>query len=165
MSNEDRLQKLKEKYVKVLNAINKEDLEIEKMHVENDKLFIRGKAPSEDAKNRFWTAVKSVDANYTKDFSADITVLPKKEQAKSAPAPSDLAPGVTPVSGKAPEHQQQTYTVVKGDTLSAISKRFYGNASEYMRIFNANRDQLDDPDKIQIGQVLKIPAAAKDKSA
>ena len=165
MANEDRFQELKQKYVKVLNAINKEDLDIENMHVQDDKLFIRGKAPSEDAKNKFWNAVKSVDANYAKDFSADISVVPapKKEQAKSA---EPLSPGVSPASGKAPaEKPEQTYTVVKGDTLSAISKRFYGNANQYMRIFNANRDQLSDPDKIQVGQVLKIPAGTQDKSA
>ena len=44
-----------------------------------------------------------------------------------------------------------------GDTLSAIAKKFLGNANEYMDIFNANRDQLIDPDMIKPGQVLKIP--------
>ena len=51
----------------------------------------------------------------------------------------------------------QTYTVNSGDTLSKISKHFYGNASEYMRIFYANRDKLHDPNKIQVGQQLIIP--------
>lgn len=54
---------------------------------------------------------------------------------------------------------EQTYTVVKGDTLSHIAKHFYGKASGWHAIFDANRDQLDDPDRIQPGQVLKIPAA------
>ena len=48
-----------------------------------------------------------------------------------------------------------------GDTLSAISKKFLGNANDYMDIFNANRDQLTDPDKIKPGQVLKIPQHAR----
>lgn len=52
----------------------------------------------------------------------------------------------------------QTYTVERGDTLSQIAKQFYGKASEWDAIFQANRDQLDDPDLIQPGQVLKIPA-------
>jgi nucleoid-associated protein YgaU len=52
----------------------------------------------------------------------------------------------------------QTYTVKSGDNLSKISKQFYGNANEYMQIFYANRDQLNDPDKIQVGQELNIPA-------
>ena len=47
----------------------------------------------------------------------------------------------------------------KGDTLSAIAKQFYGKASAWPRIFEANRDQLDDPDRIKPGQVLRIPAA------
>ena len=50
-----------------------------------------------------------------------------------------------------------THTVEKGDTLSAISKKHYGNANRWQEIFNANRDQLDDPDLIQPGQVLRIP--------
>ena len=54
---------------------------------------------------------------------------------------------------------EQTYTVAKGDTLSHIAKQFYGKASAWHAIFDANRDQLDDPDKIHPGQVLKIPAA------
>lgn len=52
---------------------------------------------------------------------------------------------------------EQTYTVQKGDTLSHISKQFYGKASQWNAIFEANRDQLDDPDRIKPGQVLKIP--------
>ena len=52
----------------------------------------------------------------------------------------------------------QTYTVESGDTLSHISKQFYGKASQWSAIFEANRDQLEDPDRIFPGQVLKIPA-------
>ena len=51
----------------------------------------------------------------------------------------------------------RTHTVGKGDTLSAISKKHYGSANRWQEIFNANRDQLDDPDLIQPGQVLRIP--------
>ncbi|HEY0832654.1 MAG TPA: LysM peptidoglycan-binding domain-containing protein [Azospirillum sp.] len=53
---------------------------------------------------------------------------------------------------------QQSYTVEKGDTLSAIAKQFYGKSSAWRDIFEANRDQIDDPDRIFPGQVLKIPA-------
>ena len=52
---------------------------------------------------------------------------------------------------------QQTYTVQKGDTLSAIAQQHYGKASRWHAIFDANRDLLDDPDRIQPGQVLKLP--------
>lgn len=53
----------------------------------------------------------------------------------------------------------QLYTVVKGDTLSKISKQFYGSAQRYNRIFEANRPLLTHPDKIYPGQVLRIPPA------
>ena len=51
----------------------------------------------------------------------------------------------------------KVYVVVKGDTLSKIAKHEYGRASDWKRIFEANRDILDDPDKIFPGQKLKIP--------
>ena len=52
---------------------------------------------------------------------------------------------------------EQAYTVEKGDNLSKIARHFYGK-QDWKRIFDANRDQLSDPDRIQPGQVLKIPA-------
>lgn len=55
----------------------------------------------------------------------------------------------------------QTYTVNKGDTLSKIAKEFYGSANRWHEIFDANRDQISNPDLIQPGQVLKIPTGAK----
>ncbi|PKH72331.1 peptidoglycan-binding protein LysM [Stenotrophomonas sp. Betaine-02u-21] len=51
-----------------------------------------------------------------------------------------------------------TYTVEKGDTLSKIAKQHLGDANAWQKIFDANRDQLDDPDRIQPGQVLKLPS-------
>ncbi|MGK9433408.1 LysM peptidoglycan-binding domain-containing protein [Pantoea agglomerans] len=51
----------------------------------------------------------------------------------------------------------RTYTVKSGDTLSAIAKQFYNDASEYMKIFEANKNLLSSPDKIAPGQVLTIP--------
>jgi len=62
--------------------------------------------------------------------------------------------------GLAPEGT--SYTVQKGDTLSHIAKAHYGRASKWKAIFDANRDQLDDPDRIQPGQVLQIPAIDTD---
>ena len=50
-----------------------------------------------------------------------------------------------------------TYTVQSGDTLSKIAKEHLGDANAYMKIFEANKDKLSDPDKIQVGQVLTIP--------
>lgn len=64
------------------------------------------------------------------------------------------------VSSTAPA-AAQTYTVSKGDTLSKIAKQFYGNANRWHEIFDANRDQISNPDLIRPGQVLKIPAGQK----
>ncbi|MET0229741.1 MAG: LysM peptidoglycan-binding domain-containing protein [Rhodanobacteraceae bacterium] len=55
----------------------------------------------------------------------------------------------------------QTYTVNKGDTLSKIAREFYGSANRWHEIFDANRDQISNPDLIKPGQVLKIPTGAK----
>lgn len=65
--------------------------------------------------------------------------------------------GATGATGAATAAGARTYTVKSGDTLSAIAKTHYGDASKYNKIFNANRDILSDADKIQPGQVLKLP--------
>jgi nucleoid-associated protein YgaU len=67
---------------------------------------------------------------------------------------SDTVPGGSGGGGAG----SQTYTVQKGDTLSHIAQHHYGKASKWHAIFEANRDQLDNPDLIQPGQVLKLPA-------
>ena len=56
-----------------------------------------------------------------------------------------------------PYHGFAQYTVAAGDTLSGIAHKFYGNASEYPIIFEANRHQIQNPDRIFPGQVLRIP--------
>lgn len=56
-----------------------------------------------------------------------------------------------------PYHGFAQYTVVAGDTLSKIAQQWYGDGSKYPRIFEANRDQINDPNKIFVGQVLRIP--------
>ena len=57
---------------------------------------------------------------------------------------------------------ERSHTVVRGDNLSRISKQYYGSANHWKDIFEANRDLLDDPDLIQPGQVLRIPARPRD---
>jgi nucleoid-associated protein YgaU len=57
------------------------------------------------------------------------------------------------------EAESQWHTVVSGDNLSKIAKKFYGDANKYSLIFEANKPMLSDPDKIYPGQVLRIPAA------
>jgi uncharacterized protein YidB (DUF937 family) len=60
--------------------------------------------------------------------------------------------------------QEQWYTVVAGDSLSKIAKRFYSDANQWRKIYDANRDQLENPDLIHPGQKLKIPTPAPQKS-
>jgi len=165
--DENLFQKLKEKYVSALGALNREHVHVEKMDVENNKLVIRGKAPSEEAKNKVWDAIKRVDPNYSKDLVADISVEVARIQSQPTQQPSQPAPGLFPTAGEVgtPSQAQQTYTVQKGDTLSKIAKHYYNDPNEYRLIFEANRDQLKDPDKIFPGQVLKIPPAPVGKKA
>jgi nucleoid-associated protein YgaU len=70
-------------------------------------------------------------------------------QAPAAAAAAAAASGSTTTA--------RTYTVQPGDNLSKISKEFYGNANQYMKIFEANKDKLSDPDKIKAGMELVIP--------
>jgi nucleoid-associated protein YgaU len=123
---------LKAKYESVVEYGKTRGVAWKNVHVENGKLLLRGSAPSDTIKNEVWDRIKKVDAAYA-DLTADITV---------------------DASLKVPE---QIYVVASGDTLSKIAKNAYGDASQYMKIFNANKDQLSDPDKIQVGQKLVIP--------
>jgi nucleoid-associated protein YgaU len=59
-----------------------------------------------------------------------------------------------------PEPESQWHTVVSGDTLSKIAKKFYGDANKYPGIFEANKPMLKHPDKIYPGQMLRIPPQA-----
>jgi LysM repeat protein len=72
------------------------------------------------------------------------------------PAPEAVAP-VEEASETEADSTQRTYTVESGDTLWAISKAMYGSGGKYMKIFEANTDILEDPDKIRPGQKLVIP--------
>ena len=60
---------------------------------------------------------------------------------------------------------ERTYTVEKGDTLSKIAKEQLGSANAWKQIFEANRDVLDDPDRIFPGQVINLPPSDTDTSA
>lgn len=61
------------------------------------------------------------------------------------------------VSAPAAEVTVEYYEIVSGDTLSGIAKKFYGNGSLYPKIFEANREVIKDPDKIYVGQKIRIP--------
>lgn len=138
------LEQMKQKYSAVLTTLQQQQVQLSHVHLQDNKLFIQGTAPSEQAKNKVWDEIKAVNPNWAQELTAEITVDPN-----AAPAPAQNAGGQTGA---------RRYTVESGDTLSKISKQFYGSANEYMKIFEANRDILTDPNMINPGQSLKIPA-------
>ena len=99
------------------------------------KLYFTGMVKNQDEVNKIWDAIKTVP-DWRNDVVAEIKIDPNAKQAA------------------------HTYTVKAGDTLSKIAREHLGDANAYMKIFEANKDQLNDPDKIKPGQVLKIPTAA-----
>ena len=101
------------------------------------KLYFKGTTKTQQDANKIWDAIKTV-GEWSKEVVADIQ------------ATADHTASVVAEAGR-------TYTVKAGDTLSRIAKDLFGNADAYHKIFDANRDQLADPDKIKPGQVLKIP--------
>jgi nucleoid-associated protein YgaU len=136
----DRFEQLKTKYQSVLNFIQSQGVQLQNLNMEGDKLLIRASAPSADSKNRLWDQIKLMDPNYS-DLIVDI-------QAPAAAAAAAGGPSSTAA---------RTYTVQPGDSLSKISKHFYGDANMYMKIFDANKDKLSDPDKVKVGTALLIP--------
>jgi LysM repeat protein len=130
---------LRDKYNHAIQTAK--ELHMEGSAQERDgKLYFSGLTKSQDEVNKIWDAIKTVP-DWRNDIVGDIKVDP------NAPKQAAGAGG-------------GTYTVKAGDTLSKIAKEHLGNANAYMKIFEANKDQLTDPDKIKPGQVLKIPSAA-----
>ncbi len=124
---------LREKYNHAIQTAK--DLRMQGSADERDgKLFFKGTVKNQSEVNRIWDAIKTVP-DWRNDLVGEISIDPQ--------APKDL-----------------TYTVKPGDTLSKIAREQLGDANAYMAIFDANTDQLSDPDKIRPGQVLTIPSAA-----
>lgn len=121
---------LKNKYAKVLELGESLGVQDGYANEEAGKLKIGGVAAYQYDKDQLWDAIKEHDG-WEQEVEADIRVRE------------------TDVYG--------LYTVQRGDTLSKISKGYFGKASRYMEIFNVNRDQLDNPDRIKVGQKLKLP--------
>lgn len=126
------LEQLKQKYASALNLINQLGVKLAHVHIQDDKLYVEGAAGSEAIKNKIWDQVKLVDPSFS-DITLNLSVDPS------------LAP------------KQKTYTVVAGDSLSKIAKQFYGNVNQYMKIYEANKNVLSDPNVVKIGQELVIP--------
>src|SRR5271170_2003940 len=110
----DRFEQLKLKYQSVLNFIQSQGMQLQNLNMEGDKLLIRASAPSTDLKNRVWDRIKLVDPGFS-DLIADI----------QAPAAAAAA-----VGGAASTPAARTYTVQPGDSLSKISRQFYGDANK-----------------------------------
>jgi nucleoid-associated protein YgaU len=125
---------LRDKYAWAVKIAN--DVHLQGSAEERDgKLYFKGTTQTQAEANKIWDAIKTIPT-WPDEIVADI-------QAVGGPAAAET-----------------TYTVKAGDTLSKIAKQHLGDANAYMAIFDANRDQLKDPDKIQPGQVLKIPQTA-----
>ena len=103
------------------------------------KLYFKGTTQTQEEANKIWDAIKTIP-DWKNEVVADI---------------KPTGGGASAAGGS------QTYTVKAGDTLSKIAKEHLGDANAYIDIFNANKDQLKDPDKIKPGQVLKMPAVTK----
>ena len=136
----DRFEELKAKYQSVLRLMEQKKFRMHNIHLKDNKLFIKASAGSEEQKNAVWGQIKRVDPTYA-DLTCDIVIDPTLAPPPAAPP------------------EAKTYTVQPGDTLSKLAKQFLGNANDYMKIFDANKDQLTDPNLIKVGQVLRIPKA------
>ena len=100
--------------------------------VSGQKVTVRGEVASQEIREKVLLALGNVEG--VAEVDDTITVI--------VPAP-----------------EAKLHTVVSGDTLSKIAKTYYGNANDYNRIFEANKPMLSHPDKIYVGQVLRIPQA------
>ena len=115
---------------------------------QGDTVTLTGHAANLETKTQIMAAFNAaVETKNTINQIAIDTPLPQAAGAAFSTGPIGTI--------SASEHR--THDVASGDTLSALAKRYYGDASQYHRIFEANRDQLSDPDKIKVGQKLKIP--------
>jgi LysM repeat protein len=134
-----------EKVQDAVTALGKSDLGIRNLRATlvGRVVTLEGEAESLDAKNRIM-----VEFNRMVDTENTLNRIRIPE-----------APAAQPVQSSTPQktEEETIYVVQRGDTLSALAQRFYGKASLYMKIFEANRDVLSNPDLIKIGQKLRIP--------
>ncbi len=123
---------------------------------------LTGVAPSLEVKSAVMSAFNSkVEAENTFNKIRVDAPAPAPEPEAAPIALPEAAPAEAPAAAKpatpSVEDTETLHEVVKGETLSAISKKYYGTANKYMKIFEANKDTLSDPDVIRAGQQLRIP--------
>ncbi len=132
--DKDAMKKLADSQLalRLTNHVAAMELKVENLNIEvdDDKATVHGTASSQSEKEKIVLTVGNVAGIATVDDRLSVTN---------------------------PEPEAQFYTVVSGDTLSGISKKFYGSFNKYMTIFEANKPMLKDPDKIYPGQMLRIP--------
>src|ERR1044071_9533981 len=114
-NSQQQFDQIKMKYQSVLNEIERQQVQLHNLHVQDNKLFIKGTAPSDEAKNRVWEQIKLVDPNWQNDLTADFSVVQSRAMGAAA--------------GGGGGQSAQTYTVKAGDNLSKISKQFYGDSN------------------------------------
>jgi hypothetical protein len=136
-----RFNELKQKYQTVLTTGDQQHLQFQNLHLQDNKLFIRAIAPSEEAKNKFWDQIKLVSPTQD-DITAEINV----DSTRAAAATVGGTGGGQP------------YTVKAGDSLWRIAQNQLGDGKRFMDIFYANRDKMDSPHTvIHPGDVLNVP--------
>ena len=115
--------------------------------IEGKMVTLTGDAPSMEAKAK---VMEEFNNRVKTDNTLNTIRIPEAPKPEPKPAPAPVA-----------EEQSQDvfYEVQPGDTLSGIALKYYGKANEYMKIFDANRETLDNPDLIKPGQKLRIPDA------
>ena len=124
------LEQLKQKYAGVISTIEsfgEYGAKVEAVELDGEQLHLKATVPSQVVANRVWDAIKQADPTFA-DLKHEIVT-----------------------SGGA----DQPYTVKSGDSLSKISKLFYGNANKYNEIASANG--IDNPDLIKVGQQINVP--------
>ena len=124
-----------------------------------DKLTPHGQVPARPQLREMSNQIARGDSPFARPEMAFMSSgdkpgdKPKPDFSNVKSGSSSTAP--PPAAPKAAE--PRTYTVVAGDNLSKISKKFYGDANKWTKIFEANKDTIKNPDLIRVGQVLRIP--------
>ena len=117
--------------------------------VDGKVVTLRGEAQNLEAKTR-------VMQEFTARVECENVISTIRIPAPAARVPAEAGP--VPAEAPPVPSELTIHVVVPGDTLGALAKRYYGKASLYMKIFEANRDILKDPNLIKVGQKLRIPA-------